>query len=235
MSSATVHSPRINRVADWFGLSPTDVAAHLAAPPDPQLPPDFAPAPGQLILITGPSGAGKSTLLRALRERHRRTEGLWIDLARLRLPDRPTVDVVADALAAGHRPACDARLATPIADADALTIRALESLSRVGLGEVWSYLRHPTQLSDGQRWRLRLAVGLARADRRPGGAILAADEFGALLDRITARVVARCVRRAVAGTGLSAVVATSHEDLIEALAPDVVVRCDFGRVTETRF
>ncbi|HSI37187.1 MAG TPA: ATP-binding cassette domain-containing protein [Tepidisphaeraceae bacterium] len=216
-------------------MSDTDVAAHLAAPPDPQLPPDFAPAPGQLILITGPSGAGKSTLLRALRDSHRRTDGLWIDLARLRLPDRPTVDVVADAIASAHRPACDARLATPIADADALTIRALESLSRVGLGEVWSYLRHPNQLSDGQRWRLRLAVGLGRAERRPGGAVLAADEFGALLDRITARVVARCVRRAITNTALSAVVATSHEDLIEALAPDVVVRCDFGRVTVSPF
>lgn len=25
-------------------------------------------------------------------------------------------------------------------------------------------------------------------------------------------------------------VATSHEDLAEALAPEVVVRCDFGRI-----
>ena len=108
---------------------------------------------------------------------------------------------------------------------------ALEALSRVGLGEVWTYLRTPAQLSEGQRWRLRLALALARARPAPGKAlrVLAADEFAAPLDRVTALVVARALRKAVtAKPNLCAIIATSHQDLAAALKPDLTVHCDFG-------
>jgi len=76
---------------------------------------------------------------------------------------------------------------------------------------------------------LKLALGLEKSGRK--GGILICDEFAAVLDRVTAKVVARCLRRAVsADARIGAVVATSHEDLIEALSADVVVQCDFGRV-----
>src|SRR5690606_26624193 len=81
---------------------------------------------------------------------------------------------------------------------------SLGLLSRVGLGEAATCLCLPDELSDGQRWRLRLAVCLARAMRqRPDGngrrraAVLCADEFCATLDRVSAAVVARCLRRTV--------------------------------------
>jgi hypothetical protein len=121
--------------------------------------------------------------------------------------------------------------ATGGGDHEASVVAALETLSRVGLGEVWTYLRTPAQLSEGQRWRLRLALGLARARPAQGRdlCVLAIDEFAAPLDRVTARVVARALRKAVsARRDLCAIVATSHDDLVGALAPDVVVRCDFG-------
>ncbi len=119
------------------------------------------------------------------------------------------------------------------------TARALEALSRVGLAEVWTYLKTPAQLSDGQRWRLRLAIAIARAAQTSGAQstrmpplILAADEFGALLDRITAMIVARALRKAVSTTpNLRAIVATCHDDLNEALAPDRIIHCDFGQYT----
>jgi ABC-type ATPase with predicted acetyltransferase domain len=61
--------------------------------------------------------------------------------------------------------------------------------------------------------------------------IFVADEFAALLDRVTAGVVGRCLRRVVdSSEGLGAVVATSHEDLVGALRPDRIVWCDFRRV-----
>ena len=115
----------------------------------------------------------------------------------------------------------------------------LLALARVGLAEAWTYLRTPAELSDGQRWRLRLAVALERARREMSNhstarVVLVADEFAALLDRVTGCVVARSLRRAVApGSRVAAVVATAHDDddVTRALSPDVLVRCDFGRVT----
>jgi ABC-type ATPase with predicted acetyltransferase domain len=59
--------------------------------------------------------------------------------------------------------------------------------------------------------------------------VLAADEFAAPLDRITALVVARALRKAVsARPDLCAIVATTREDLATALNPDLIVHCDFG-------
>jgi len=44
-------------------------------------------------------------------------------------------------------------------------------------------------------------------------------------------IVARCLRRTIdAHPHLAAVVATSHDDLTAALAPDRIIRCDFGRM-----
>ena len=78
---------------------------------------------------------------------------------------------------------------------------------------------------------MRLAIAMHRAGGAEGP-ILACDEFAAVLDRITAKVMAHALRRAIdSSLPIAAVVASSHDDLIEALAPDVVVRCDFGRVS----
>jgi ABC-type ATPase with predicted acetyltransferase domain len=182
---------------------------------------------GRVVLVTGASGSGKSTLLARLGRtfRGRRGRGAWVEFDRVRVPaDVRVVDAMAEAMGGG--------------DDDASIVAALEALSRVGLGEVWSYLRRPGELSEGQRWRLRLALALERtpskkvAPARDPVDVLAADEFAAPLDRVTAMVVARALRRAAdARPNLCAVVATSHDDLLGALDPDVVVRCDFDSVT----
>jgi ABC-type ATPase with predicted acetyltransferase domain len=206
-----IRSARAAQVARWFGLGqPAD--AKQALPPAPPLP---AVAAGTITFISGPSGSGKSSLFGATRAQQRDRAGRrWIDLAAIDAPDVPLVDCFGD---------------TPLREVLAL-------LGRVGLGEAWSYLRTPAELSEGQRWRMRLALALhaastsrAGADERP---ILACDEFAAVLDRVTAMVVAHRLRRAIdAMPHLSAVVATSHDDLEPALAPEVIVRCDFGKLS----
>jgi ABC-type ATPase with predicted acetyltransferase domain len=127
--------------------------------------------PGTVTLITGASGGGKSTLLRQLRAQH--PHQAWLDVGEIELPDLTVVDCF---------------------DSDEL-VEVLMTLGRVGLGEVWTYLRNPSQLSEGQRWRLKLALGLWRLRDRQG--VLVADEFCAMLDRISARVVARCLRKTI--------------------------------------
>ncbi|HEY1628301.1 MAG TPA: hypothetical protein VGF52_00495 [Tepidisphaeraceae bacterium] len=197
-------SPRGRIIAKWFALVfPTKQESHCNRI-NPNQFASLLPAPGQIILITGPSGAGKSSLLRILRKK----SDDCLDLPRLRLPDRPLVDCFGQ---------------VPLE-------QVLVILSRVGLAEAWSYLRTPSELSDGQRWRFRLAMALCKARNR-SNPILIADEFCALLDRVTAAVVARSLRRAISIDGnLRAILATSHDDLLGALQPDLHIRCDFGRV-----
>ena len=51
----------------------------------------------------------------------------------------------------------------------------------------------------------------------------AADEFGAVLDRVTAQVVASNLQRAARKVGATVMVATTHEDLKNALRPDMQI------------
>lgn len=192
--------------------------------PIPQLAIDAAmPAAGEIVFIGGGSGGGKSRLLAAVREKI--DPHVWIEPGRLPLPETPVVELMCDTLD-GDGPE------------QSRVEAALELLSRVGLAEAWTYLQTPRELSDGQRWRLRLGLAVARAlrlqpktDVSPVTAIIAIDEFAAVLDRITARVVARSLRRLVDRPGLprlAAIVATSHDDLRLALCPDRTVTADFG-------
>jgi ATP-binding cassette subfamily C protein CydD len=198
----TTRSERARQVARWFGLHPRDLHLHLPARVNPRL---LLPARGEIILLSGPSGSGKSTLLRAIRS-SAPDRLVWIDLDALELPDLPLIDCLAD---------------VPVSD-------ALRELARVGLAEPRATLRSPRHLSAGEQWRFRLALSLHQARRHPDAAICC-DEFAATLDRITARVVARALRRAIS-EGLRALVATSHDDLCAALEPDRLVECDFGSV-----
>ena len=212
-----IRSERAAQVARWFGLARRVAAGSGCDATDAKTArdaggrfvlPSLSLRPGSLTLITGASGAGKSSLLRATREAH--PQRRWIDLVTIAAPDAPLVDCFDD-----------------------LPLRAtLELLARVGLAEAWSYLRTPAELSEGQRWRFRLARAIHEAARHPDDApVIACDEFAAVLDRVTAIVVAHRLRRAIDVTPhAAAVVATSHEDIEPALAAEVIVRCDFGRI-----
>jgi ABC-type lipoprotein export system ATPase subunit len=214
-----IRSARAAEVAHCFGLDspprPTRSKPRRVAPAlDPW--PDLALAPGTITFLTGASGSGKTSLLRWTRQRfadsNTPAHRTWIDLAALPLPQVPLVDCFDDDL--------------PLE-------QILAALSRVGLGEAWSYLRTPAELSEGQRWRLRLALGLHRAAAPEVHCpVIVADEFCALLDRVTAYIVARCLRKAIdANPRLAALLAASQDDLLPALRPERIIHCDFGRTT----
>ncbi len=96
----------------------------------------------------------------------------------------------------------------------------LATLSGCGLSEARLLLRTPAELSEGQCYRFRLAFALA--SRSPW---IVADEFTATLDRPLAKVVAFNLRKLVSRTGTGVLAATTHDDVVEDLNPDLWVRC----------
>lgn len=161
----------------------------------------------KLVVFTGPSGSGKSSLLRAvaqhLQQEHGEQTVLWLD--QLELPNKPLAD------------------AMPLELKDSLDL-----LSACGLSEAQLLLRTPAELSDGQRYRFRLALGIALLEKckvEPKG-WLVADEFSAALDRTLAKTVAYNLRRLSTRRKLGFLLATTHEDIYEDLSPEVLVQCD---------
>ena len=107
---------------------------------------------------------------------------------------------------------------------------SLQLLAMCGLGEAPLLLRTPQELSEGQRYRFSLALAVAL---RPQWII--ADEFTAVLDRTTAKVIAYNVRRIADRYGVGFLLATAQSDITADLSPDLCVTCDLdGRVTVIR-
>uniref|UniRef100_A0A7C4LLM7 ABC transporter domain-containing protein n=1 Tax=Schlesneria paludicola TaxID=360056 RepID=A0A7C4LLM7_9PLAN len=171
---------------------------------------------GDSVCFTGPSGSGKSSLMRAAAEQ----------LARAASPSAATAShggvVWCDRLDLGEQLLVDG-LGLPAAE-------ALPLLAACGLGEAQLLLRTPAELSDGQRYRFRLAKALACRPRW-----LVADEFTAALDRTLARVIAHNLRKLTRRMQVGCLLATTHEDVLADLQPDVHVHCRLdGRITVVR-
>jgi len=149
---------------------------------------------GDIVYITGPSGAGKSVLLKELERAIPASDR--VNLARIRLTkDRTLIDCI---------------------DADLLT--SLRMLSTAGLNDVFCILNQPANLSEGQKYRFRLAMAMA-AERK----FIFADEFCSELDRITAAVISYNIHKFAKRTGTTFILASSHDDMLLDLAPDVLV------------
>ncbi len=201
------NSTQASMVMDHFGIG-FEKGQHVIAE-DFELPIE----PGDVVLFTGVSGSGKSSLMRAASE----------SLCNRSNPDElnsqhsthnsflnPVLNI--DDLELGDRILIDS-LPLPVDE-------SMQLLSACGLGEAHLMLRTPAELSDGQRYRFRLALGLSQQPHW-----LVADEFTATLDRTLARVVAFNVRRLANRTKTGFLLATTHEDVAEDLHADVHVQC----------
>ena len=151
---------------------------------------------GEIGYIVGRSGSGKSALLAEL-------------AARLELP---IVTFMAD-------PATE-RADTPLLDAVGVASAraATAMLSQAGLGSVWQWLTPIGRLSDGERYRYRMA-------RQLGEASLLCDEFASLLDAESAAAVARTLRHHITAPRF-AILAGVRRDVLADLQPDWVLDMD---------
>jgi hypothetical protein len=150
---------------------------------------------GDVVYITGQSGSGKSTILRELIGAMK-AEGLLVaDIDRVELREVPLIDQIGDT-----------------------TQRGLELLSIAGMNDANLFVRKPSELSDGQRYRFRLAKVI-----ESGAQVWAADEFMAVLDRDTAKVIAYAIQKCARKMGATLMVATTHTDMVADLAPSITI------------
>ncbi|EMJ3744384.1 MULTISPECIES: ATP-binding cassette domain-containing protein [Klebsiella] len=153
-------------------------------------------ARGDVVYVTGQSGSGKSVILREL-------QGL---MAKNGL----TVASIDDFVFQDDTNVID-QLGKTTSD-------ALGLLSMAGLNDAYLFVRKPSEMSDGQKYRLKIGKLI-----ESGADVWVADEFGAVLDRVTAQVVASNLQRAARAAGATVIVATTHEDLKNSLRPSVQI------------
>lgn len=104
---------------------------------------------------------------------------------------------------------------------DADVLMSLRILSVAGLSDVFSVIKPVSQLSEGQKWRFRLAAALAS-----GAKYIFADEFCTNLDRLTAGVIAHKVHKFAKEKKVTFILASCHNDILMDLGPDVLVSLD---------
>ncbi|HED54592.1 MAG TPA: hypothetical protein ENJ00_10395 [Phycisphaerales bacterium] len=152
--------------------------------------------PGGIALITGPSGAGKSLILAHLAS----------------LCER----VVLPPVVSKHR-------RRAVIDLFAMPVHeSLSLLASAGLADANIFVTPAGSLSEGQRARLSLALAIEQAERARAPVTILADEFASTLDRTTAGALSGCYRRRLRSP-VRLVVASAHDDLLEPLAPDLLV------------
>ena len=152
---------------------------------------------GDVVYVTGQSGSGKSTVLRELTQQMGfGPERLNVaDIDRVELLDKPLIDQIGKD-----------------------TAEALNLLSIAGLNDAYLFIRKPKELSDGQRYRFRLAKII-----ESGAKVWVADEFLAVLDRTTAKVIAFNLQKVARKVDATLMVATTHTDMIDDLAPNLYI------------
>jgi len=154
--------------------------------------------PRDIVLVTGDSGSGKSVLLRAIRKDLGEEA---IDLNEVSMDTlKPLIETVGATVEEG-----------------------LELLSKVGLNDAFLFLRTYNQLSDGQKYRYRIAKLM-----ESGRQWWLMDEFAATLDRDTAKIIAFNVQKIARQQGKAVIAATTHSDLLEDLGSSVHVHKRFG-------
>lgn len=186
-------SPRVLEVAEAFGIGLEDKEFVVFDKLNLKV------RSGDVVYITGQSGGGKSVLLREL-------------AAQMQARGKSVMNL--DAVSTKEVSLID-QIGTDTND-------AIRLMGMAGLNDAYLWVRKPSELSDGQRYRFRLAKAM-----EAGADVWVADEFLAVLDRTAAKVIAFSVQKAARRAGATVIVATTHTDMVPDLFPDLVVEKRF--------
>jgi ABC-type ATPase with predicted acetyltransferase domain len=182
-------SPRVLEVAEAFGIGLEDKEFVVFDNLDLEV------KKGDVVYITGQSGGGKSVLLRELAKQMAARGQNVVDISGILFDSQALIDQIGTS-----------------------TDNAIQLLGAAGINDAYLYVRRPSELSDGQRYRLALAKIIeTKAD------VWVADEFLAVLDRTAAKVIAFSLQKAARRAGATLIVATTHTDMVDDLNPDLMV------------
>jgi ABC-type lipoprotein export system ATPase subunit/GNAT superfamily N-acetyltransferase len=191
---------RTIEVAEAFGLGIDEDHEHV-------LYEDFELklAEGDIVYITGDSGSGKSVLLKEIASDLGDETALMEEL--LEDSELPIIDLVGSSF---HD--------------------ALNKLSLVGLNDAFLFLRLPRHLSDGQKYRFKIAQLMDK-----GKKYWLCDEFCSTLDRTTARIVAYNIQKHARRSNSTLIVSTTHKDLRQDLKPSIYIHKGWGKEIEIEY
>jgi ABC-type lipoprotein export system ATPase subunit/N-acetylglutamate synthase-like GNAT family acetyltransferase len=158
---------------------------------------------GDLICLTGDSGGGKSLLLDAFKN-YFGEESICLDEMVVD-PEETLVEGVGKDVT-----------------------EAVKILSFCGLNDAFLFLRKYRELSEGQKYRYRLAKLIDRTDK----GVWIVDEFCATLDRVMSRIVAFLLQKVARRLGKTVVVASTHSDFLDDFQPDILVKKGYERDVE---
>ncbi len=173
--------------------------------------------PGDIVLITGASGSGKSTVLKLLTS----------PIEKLKREIKMTGEIT------GHDLRNIAVLSTHWDESLPLVEQvkkgkdikeAIELLNSLGLTEAYLYIKHPNQISDGQRYRFAMAK-LCDSEKP----VWIADEFVSTLNSEMAAIVAKGIRKLARKYGTTLILAAPHiTGFVQSLLPNKLVRLTWG-------
>lgn len=150
--------------------------------------------PGDVVCITGPSGSGKTVLLGEIEKKIPPDQRINLNCIET-CDDKTVVDCIAGGV-----------------------FETLRAISIAGLNDTMAVLNRPSNLSEGQKWRFRLAVAVSMRRK-----YVFADEFCANLSRLAAATIAYKVARHAKREGMTFVVAAGAKDFLADLSPDVII------------
>ncbi|MFA5363703.1 MAG: ATP-binding cassette domain-containing protein [Candidatus Bathyarchaeia archaeon] len=191
---------RTIKVAEAFGIGVDDFQEHVIYDNV-----ELKIKPDDIVYITGDSGSGKSVLLRAL-EKDLANETVNINNITID-QNKPLIDTIGK-------------------DFD----HGLTLLSRVGLNDAFLFVHRYNQLSDGQKYRYRLAKMIQSSQQ-----YWFADEFCSTLDRDTAKIVSFNIQKIAREESRAVFVATTHTDLFDDLKPSVHIHKRFGKEIQVKY
>lgn len=162
----------------------------------------------KLTVIYGISGSGKSTLLKHF---YRKGDSLYLSEIVIE-SNKAIVDLIGDDLA-----------------------EAIQLLTYCGLGEGNLFLRTVEELSEGQKFRLKIALAVYYA-KSNGPLTLLIDEFGGVLDTRTAKGLASSISRICQqNNNLNIVVCCNNLDICENFTYDTLIKLSLDSTVEIKY